>query len=223
THALPSGDDGRHQVDRNLDLVRALGFPVHDDALELRVPDGARCGEQALLAAHGLAPHQPFVLLNPWTSTAARTYDAGRMARAAKLISAAAHLPIVVTAHTRDSARTAALVECIGPAAMNLCGETSVSELAALVARARLVLVNNTSVMHMADALGTPAVILFSGTDLESQWAPRRIPHRLLRRPTRCTPCYAFDCPLDHRCLDIEPAEVADAALALLSATERHA
>ncbi len=220
THTAEAGDDGRHQVERNLDLVRALGFPAQDDALELKVPDGARCGAAALLAVHGLGGGQPFVLLTPWTSTAARNYDAGRMVRAAKLVSAAAHLPIVVTAHARDTARAAELVERIGPEAVDLAGETLVTELAALVAGARLVLTNNTSVMHMADALRTPAVVLFAGTDLESQWAPRHTPHRLLRRPTRCSPCYAFACPLDHACLDIEPAEVADAALELLGETD---
>lgn len=223
THALQKGDLARHQVDRNLDLVRSLGFDSEDDSLELRVPDGARCGAMALLAARGLAPGQPYLLVNPWASIEARTYDANRLARAAKLVSAAAGMPIVVTGHKRDAAKTALLVERMGPAAIDLCGDTSVTELAALVARARLVLTNNTSVMHVADALGTPVVVIYSGTDLESQWAPRRTPHRLLRKATACSPCYAFTCPLDRACLDIEPADVADAALALLTATARDA
>ncbi|HEU4616583.1 MAG TPA: glycosyltransferase family 9 protein [Gammaproteobacteria bacterium] len=223
THALPKGDLARHQVDRNLDLVRTLGFPCDDDALEVRVPDGARCGAAALLAARGVPPGQPYLLVNPWASIEARTYDGGRLARAAKLVSAAAGLPIIVTGHQRDAARTALLAERMGPAAVDLCGDTSVTELAALVARARLVLTNNTSVMHLAEALGTPAVVVYSGTDLESQWTPRRSPHRLLRKPTSCSPCYAFTCPLDRACLDIEPADVADAAIELLGETERHA
>jgi ADP-heptose:LPS heptosyltransferase len=221
THALPKGDLGRHQVDRNLDLVHAIGLDADDDSLEIRVPDGARCGATALLAARGVAAGQPYLLVNPWASIEARTYDGGRLARAAKLISAAAGMPIVVTGHRRDAAKTALLAERMGPAAIDLCGDTSVTELAALVARARLVLTNNTSVMHLADALRTPAVVIYSGTDLESQWAPRSTPHRLLRKTTACSPCYAFTCPLDRACMDIEPADVADAALALLSATGR--
>lgn len=219
THPLPPGDAASHQALRNLELVRALGFEADGDELRVRVPDGARCGADALLAAHGLPPGQPYLLLNPWTSAAARTYDPARLVRAAKLVSAAAGLPVVVTGHRRDAVRTAALVERIGPAAVDTCGETKVTELAALVARARLVLTNNTSVMHLADALGTPTVVLFAGTELESQWAPRHTPHRVLRRPTSCRPCYAGSCPLDHACLDIEPADVVDAALELLTST----
>jgi ADP-heptose:LPS heptosyltransferase len=60
-------------------------------------------------------------------------------------------------------------------------------------------------------------VILYSGTELESQWEPRSAPAVLLRRDTSCSPCYGFTCPYEMECLDIPPAEVADAALRLLA------
>src|SRR2546430_13568617 len=59
-------------------------------------------------------------------------------------------------------------------------------------------------------------VITFSGTELESQWAPRTAPATLLRRPTDCSPCYAFNCPFEMQCLDIPAAEVAESALRML-------
>ncbi len=71
--------------------------------------------------------------------------------------------------------------------------------------------------MHMGDAFGVPMVILYSGTELEEQWRPRRAPTRLLRRPTPCSPCYAFECPYQMECLDIPPAEVAAAVRTLLT------
>jgi len=80
-----------------------------------------------------------------------------------------------------------------------------------------LVLTNNTSTMHLLDALRTPGVVLFSGTELEEQWRPRDVPHRLLRRETWCSPCYAFTCPYNLECLDIPPEEVAEAGLSLLA------
>jgi ADP-heptose:LPS heptosyltransferase len=70
--------------------------------------------------------------------------------------------------------------------------------------------------MHIADALGCPMVILYSGTDLISQWMPRHAPARLLCHPVFCSPCYNFICPFDMQCLDIRPEEVAIAALELL-------
>jgi ADP-heptose:LPS heptosyltransferase len=75
--------------------------------------------------------------------------------------------------------------------------------------------------MHIADALDTPMVVLFSGTELESQWAPRRARTRLLRRPTDCSPCHAFACPFEMQCLDISPEAVVGAAMRALGANER--
>ena len=46
----------------------------------------------------------------------------------------------------------------------------TLAEYAALVERAMLVVCNDTLPMHLADAVGTPEVVLFSGTDYEAQW-----------------------------------------------------
>ncbi len=62
---------------------------------------------------------------------------------------------------------------------------------------------------------------MFAGTELESQWEPRNGYSRLLRRPTACSPCYAFTCPYSLECLDISPEEVVAAGLDLLEAVSR--
>ena len=72
--------------------------------------------------------------------------------------------------------------------------------------------------MHLATALDVPSVVLFSGTDLESQWRSPYTPTRLLRRDTACSPCYLMQCPIGQPCLNIPPAEVVGAVEELLSA-----
>jgi len=95
-------------------------------------------------------------------------------------------------------------------------GQTTIPELAALVAAADLVLCGNSSALHLADALRRPVVTVYSGTELESQWRPRHAASVVLRRETPCSPCYRFECPFEMQCVDIEPSEVADAGLQLL-------
>jgi ADP-heptose:LPS heptosyltransferase len=126
----------------------------------------------------------------------------------------------VVTGVSRDLEQSQGILNHLGDRAINLIGKTTVPELAVLVAQARLLLTNNTSTLHMADATHTPSVVLYSGTDLESQWQPRYSPTRLLRQPTPCSPCYRFTCPYHLECLDISPDEVVQAGLALLTSPE---
>lgn len=216
THAPPSPPDEIHQVERNLQLIEAVGFPVADRRLSVRIPAEAAASAARLLAGEGLGLGQPFILLCPWASCQARTYFPGRFAAAARELAGKTGWPVVVSGAPRDRERSDAILAGLGAQAIDLVGRTTVPELAALVASARLVLANDSLPMHLADALQTPAVILYSGTELESQWAPRHGPHRLLRRPTPCSPCYAFTCPYNLECLDFSPAAVVAEALALL-------
>jgi ADP-heptose:LPS heptosyltransferase len=103
----------------------------------------------------------------------------------------------------------------------SLVGRTSVPVLAAVIRRARLVIANDSGPMHIADAFRRPMVVLYSGTEYESQWRPRSAPTTLLRRPTDCSPCYNFRCPYNMECLDIPPEEVVAQALHMLQHTRQ--
>ncbi|MBD0337630.1 MAG: glycosyltransferase family 9 protein, partial [Cyanobacteria bacterium Co-bin13] len=161
-------------------------------------------------------PPSPYLLLNPWTSCQSRTYSVERFAIASLKLSQITGWPIVVTGVEKDLPQATPLLDILGERAINLIGKTTLPELAALIANAQLMLSNNTSTMHIADAVQTPSVILFAGTELECQWQPRQTRAILLRRPTTCSPCYQFTCPYQLECLDIEPEAVVAAALELL-------
>ncbi len=217
THEAPPSPEELHQVERNLHLIEAVGFHITDRSLSIRVPHQARESTAGLLEARGVPANTPYLLLNPWASAQARTYPVDRFARAAHGLSIETGWPVVVTGTEADRERGGGLLTILGNRAVDLVGATSLPELAVLVEGARLVLTNNTSTMHLLDALRTPGVVLFSGTELEEQWRPRHTPHRLLRRETCCSPCYAFTCPYNLECLDIPPEEVIQAGLSLLS------
>jgi ADP-heptose:LPS heptosyltransferase len=223
THRVPSLPDGEHVVDRNLHLLTSLGFRPAGHDLRLRLPPADATRARALLAGAGIDPDRPFAALAPGATCAARRYDPERFGRVAAAL-AARGLPVVVLASERERRR--GLVEpVLAPATTarlpiaSLAGRTSLGELAAVIGRAAVVVCNDSAPMHIADALDRPLVALYSGTELESQWGPRKAPARLLRRPTPCAPCYRFDCPFAMECLDIPPEEVVDAATALLDRT----
>ncbi len=232
SHWFKPPPDEFHQVDRNLALLQAVGFPAPGvpeaglpidpgRRLELRVPVHVRQRAAALLREAGGDPHVPYIAMAPGASCPARRYPAERFARLAALLHAYTGRQVVLL----GSARERALVEPFAhllqgerrqAPAVSLVGETSVPEMAAIIAGSSLVIANDSAPMHIADAFGTPMVILFSGTELESQWRPRFAPARLLRQPTPCQPCYRFQCPYQMECLDITPQQVASVAMDLL-------
>jgi ADP-heptose:LPS heptosyltransferase len=205
--------DATHQVDRNLQLVQALGFTKVDPALEIAIPDASREAVGRRLWNAGIAPDQPFALLHPGASAAARRYPATRFGQVADLLLSRGW-SIVVTGSERERD----LLEYVAGNgdAIPVFTDLSIQEFAALIARASAVVCGNTLPMHLADATGTPLVALYSGTDLISQWGPRFTPSRVLQRATDCAPCYRFTCPIGLPCLDIDPAEVVTAIEALV-------
>lgn len=220
SHWVKSGPDAMHQVDRNLFLLESIGFPVAERYLELVIPDHIQAEGDRHLDRLGIDPTQPFIVLAPGASCAARRYDLNRYAAVAEILAAETYLPIVLVGSSRETKLVQSILAAEKHTIVSLVGQTSVPELAAIISRASLVVANDSGPMHMADAFRRPMVILFSGTELESQWRPRSAATKLLRRYTDCSPCYAFRCPYQMECLDIPAVEVVMECLKLLQAKE---
>src|SRR6266568_6370309 len=215
TTELRSAPDEFHQVERNLRLVEHLGFVVRQRRLMVAISDEARRAVPELLQRAGLRVDEPFMLLHPGASAKARRYPPERFGQVAHLLEQKGW-PVLVTGVERETE----LIETVrkqAPKASYLIGGTTLSAYAALVERATLVICNDTLPMHLADAVGTAEVVLFSGTDYEQQWQPRAVPHRLLRRVTPCHPCYLFECPIGLPCLDIAPEKVVEVVEEMLA------
>ncbi|MDQ4077782.1 MAG: glycosyltransferase family 9 protein [Chloroflexota bacterium] len=209
--------DDLHQAERNLHLLEQAGFDVWDRHLELHVPDDAQEAADRMLGRAGINPFSPFILLAPGASCEARRYDPYRYAVVASGLAAETQLPIVVVGSEREHELCQPILSNHAvKQVVSLVGQTSIPELAGIIRRTVLVIANDSGPMHLADAFARPMVILYSGTEYESQWRPRKAPTVLLRRSTACSPCYAFHCPYDMECLDIPPEEVIDIAVAQL-------
>lgn len=215
TTTLQPAPDDLHQVERNLRLVEALGFAARHRQLALHIPASAYVAVPRLLANAGLDPLAPFVLVHPGASAQARRYPPGRLGATAHLLNEQG-LQVLVTGVERELAFVEAVL-ARAPGACALVGQTTLAEYGALVEQAALVICGNTLPLHLADALGTPVLVLYSGTDYEGQWRPRVTAHWLLRRETPCSPCHLFQCPIGLPCLDFTPEEIVQAAVSLIA------
>jgi heptosyltransferase III len=85
---------------------------------------------------------------------------------------------------------------------LNLCGQLSPRESAAVLAHARLFLGHDSGPMHLAAAVQTPCVAIFAARNLPRVWFPYGDQHRILYHPTSCAGCGLETCIAEQkRCL----------------------
>jgi heptosyltransferase-3 len=98
----------------------------------------------------------------------------------------------------------------LGQSLLDLCGKTSIKELAAISKASDLFIGIDSAPMHIAAAVGTPVIALFGPTE-ESLWGPFGSEHIVISKNLSCKPCKKGMCdgiPLRECMTAIKPDDV---------------
>ncbi|MBL8473060.1 MAG: lipopolysaccharide heptosyltransferase II [Rhodocyclaceae bacterium] len=127
--------------------------------------------------------------------------------------------PVLLLGSAKDAPVGAEIEQVAAGAARNLCGSTNLAQALDLIATARLAVSNDSGLMHVAAAFGTPLVALY-GSSSPNYTPPLSARARVLWTHPECSPCFKRTCPLGHfRCMiDLSPTIVGRAAEELLHA-----
>ena len=204
-------DEDQPEAERALAIAAAAGFPLptNDDGL-LRVGPTSDVGE--------LVGPGPYLVVHPGASAPSREWPAAHAAAAVDLLVAAGHR-VIVTGSPAERELTAFVA---GTSGIDLGGRPDVAQLASVLRGARAVATGNTGPAHLAAAVGTPVVSLFSPVVPAIRWAPYGVPVELLGdQDAACRGSRATECPVPgHPCLSsVSPSDVVAAVERLLART----
>lgn len=160
--------DAGHESERLLGAITALGAPPSGTQLEFPVASAERDAAHTLLRAHGLGPR--YAIVHPGSRAGDRRWPSAAFARAADALSFEG-LAVVVTGTEAERSVVEDVCAAARGTPVNLCGQTTLGTLAALIDGAAIVVTNDTGPSHIAAALRTPSVVLFSASD-PARWAP---------------------------------------------------
>jgi heptosyltransferase I len=219
THRIPVPTLDVHAVDRYLTVGQMLGLDEGPADFSFPVPADALARVEAVLRANGIDPGADVLLCAPGTNWETKHWSAERFAEVARHFLARGRR-IVLAGSERERA-VCARVAAAAPGTVDLCGATSLTELAALVLRSSGAITNDSGPMHMAVALDRPVVSVFGPTD--ALWiGPYRRPDAVLRADLPCAPCYLRQlrhCRHGHACMgEITAADVIGRMEATLAA-----
>jgi len=204
-----------HMVHYYLRLLERLGIATRPPDIRLAVTGADREAARAALAAAGADPGRPLAVLHPGAAYgSAKRWPAARFAELARLLRDRRGLGIAVTGAAGDAPLAAEIAAALGGGAADLTGRTTLRGLLGVLAKAAVVVSNDTGPMHMANALRVPVVGVFGPTE-PAATAPFHPPSAVARTEgLPCWPCLYRVCPYDHRCMTAVSAEDAFAAAA---------
>jgi len=161
------------EVDRLLSLMRFLGIPEQSAHLEFPINDVEYQAGLQLLDAHSLEPGR-YVCLHAGASSRDRRWSLSEFAQVARQLSARG-FRVVLTGtaaeHPLATQLIALLRSCPASSRVNLVGRTSLGGLAVLLRHSALLVCNDTGISHLAAALKTPSVVVFTNSEVR-RWAP---------------------------------------------------
>jgi heptosyltransferase-2 len=210
-----------HKAATYLPLLSAAGIAADDGPCEYVVTEEERRRARALLAAQRLPSGAALAMLHPGANWAHKRWAPERFAALGDRLAREQGCHPLITGGPDDGELAEAVRRRMRESASVLAGQTTLRELAACLEQARLVVSNDTGVLHIAAALGRPLVGLYGPTSPQLT-GPRgdRRRTRVLHHADCCPsiPCYAPDRP-PHPGMDaISVEEAYEAAKQLLDA-----
>lgn len=222
THMQKMHNALRHTVETNLDALRRIGIqPALEERKLILVPGAEAVSHVAAhLARLGLQGKE-FIHIHPASRWFFKCWPLEHMVALISRLQAAGWPLLLTAAPSNDELlMVEAIQRALPQPVMSLAGELSLKELAALTSAARLFIGVDSAPMHIAAAVGTPAIALF-GPSGDRQWGPWGEGHRVITSQRHgCRPCGADGCgggKFSDCLAAITVDEVFDAASELLS------
>ncbi len=214
---IPESYPGRkHDMEYDLDIVRSLGASTENSRLEFDISKGDAEFAENLLRSRGIKPGDIIAGISPGASFPSRRWPLENFIEVGKILFDAGYKVIIVGAHDEGYLKDE-LEKAGGCGFILIVGETNIRQLAALIKRCAIYLVNDTGAMHIAASTGVNMVAIIGPGDIEN-YNPRKVSANavVFYKKTACSPCEKTFCN-SLKCLRaIKPQEVVDKCLEML-------
>jgi len=184
THHVPVPDVEVHAIERYLSMAEAVGCERGPVTYVFPTDDADRAAAAGMLGDIGR-----YAVVLPGTNWPTKRWPAEKFAGMVAPLRERFGLSTVIAGAPGEGDAVAKLA----PAALNVCGKTSLRQLVALLEKASLVIANDSGPMHIAVALDRPLVTPFGPTN-PVRTGPYGRPDSVVRIDLPCSPCYSKTC-----------------------------
>lgn len=174
----------RHEIDRHLDIVRALGIPAQEGRPFVSISESAMQGAQDFLRAHGVKEKGLLVGIHPGASNDEKSWGIENFGWLGKELIRWFGADLVVTWGPEEEVIATRTALLSGEGSLTSPTTSKIEDLAALIACCKVYICNCSGPMNVALAVNTPTVALLGPTRRE-EWGAYGNGHRSLKSPTQ--------------------------------------
>lgn len=197
TERLPWKGELEHRALRYCRLAGAPGGePATPSSYPCEIFLDPSSREQAQNLLRGVSGER-LVVLNPCSNAPSRRWPAARYAALAKRLTEdlGAEVVLLGSSSPQDFAATAEVEKNCGSSRLhNFCGRTTLKSAAAILAQARLLVTNESGMMHLGAAAKVPILALVGAADTNVTGPWTRSPVEILNKHVWCSPCVKNRC-----------------------------
>lgn len=199
-------DDSTHKVYDYTDIAVAVGATVNP-ALFRYAPEPRKFSRiKQRLVGGGIEFDRPIVSVHIGAGRIQKLWNLSGFVEVTDWLTKQGY-QVVFLGAAEEATRAQAVINELARPVLNLVGQISLGELLGLLKLSTAYLGNDSGPMHMAAAMGTPGVAMFSYAR-EGEWAPRSEEFEVLRGREICKVCIKKAC-LDPVCINtLETAPV---------------
>jgi ADP-heptose:LPS heptosyltransferase len=178
------------RVQSYLKFLKPLGVSAAAGAYQFPVGKRELEAVDQVLRDTGIDQSRPIAVVHPGGKLHinSRRWPAEYFARVCSFLSNEG-FEIVLTGDHEDAGVCNEIARSSGSPLTAIAGRLSFAETAALLSRSELVITNDTSTLHLAEAVGVPRVVSIFGPTDASLLAPKNERHIIFRSNLPCAPC----------------------------------
>jgi len=178
----------RHEVENFLAVLQADGVKVHDDYLEVWTTPEEEQKVARLLADGGMDPSGQAVLIHPFSAVEQRGWPLENFALLAARLDRDTASRVIVIGGPKDRETFRQVMPLFGDHVIDLVGRCTLRDTIAILKRCALFVGNDSGIMHLAAAAGTPLVALF-GPQSPVKFGPWSRRAKVIYKEMDCSPC----------------------------------
>ena len=168
----------KHQVDRDLNLVKAVNANVVSEKIRISFSESAKKGAIEKIRQAGVNLEDDWLIIHPGVSETKREYPEDYWIETGKLLRDKLGLQVLITGSANEKELCDRIQKGIGEGSFSMAGLLSIQEFIALISVSPLVISVNTGTVHIASATETPVIVLYALTN--PQHTPWKVPSSVL-------------------------------------------